>query len=512
MTLKEKIYQLFITDVQRVNQHGGIEEFFKKYPVGGYYFNQGDIEDVGFLMNVKVNKTSEYIKRCRELSKTPLLFCADSAVIEKGPRQFSSTWSTVDDKEYHYNIGKSFGTQLAYNDIDVLFGPCIDMVFQRLSDLNSKTSVTTPDFNGRLHAQVVKGLQDMGIAATAKHFPGQGTYHVNFHYGPGKNVLSYEEWMKTFGLAYKKVFEEDCMCVMTSHIVFPDYCYESEDGFPPITTYSKKITQGLLKGELGFKGAVVTDALIMGGMAIGDQVKEAVQAFKCGADFLLCPPLEAAEAIEKAILDGEIPMSRLEDALERTQRVKDFVAKNKKKVNQEDIDFAHKTVWDSYTKSAQLLKNENNALPLKKEDKILVIGNAPDDNRMVRAELVCEELKKLGYNATFQKYLLTCYQEEINEIVDPYDKVIFVLNHPTALGEFQHCASTTWASHHVDKKKKIIFNGVLPFISEDYYPDEKCIVNTNLILTPDTIPTLTKQLTDVNSFIGKADIKLDGLR
>ena len=247
MTLKEKIYQLFITDMHRVKQHGGAEEFFKKYPVGGFYFNQGDVEDIGFLMDIAENKTSSFIKKCRESSKTQLLMCCDSAVIEKGPRQFSSTWSTIDDPEYHYNIGKSFGTQLRYNGYDVLFGPCIDMVFQRLSDLNSKTSVTTADFNGRLHAQVVKGLQDMGIAATAKHFPGQGTYHVNFHYGPGKNVLSYEEWMNTFGLAYKKVFEAGCMCVMTSHIVFPDYCYEKRRRLPTYYNLFNKNHTGLIK-------------------------------------------------------------------------------------------------------------------------------------------------------------------------------------------------------------------------------------------------------------------------
>ena len=72
MTLKEKIFQLFITDTYRIKQHGGIEEFFKKFPVGGYYFNQGDVEDVGFLMDVKMNKTAEYIKQCRNFSKKQL--------------------------------------------------------------------------------------------------------------------------------------------------------------------------------------------------------------------------------------------------------------------------------------------------------------------------------------------------------------------------------------------------------------------------------------------------------
>ena len=77
-------------------------------------------------------------------------------------------------------------------------------------------------------------------------------------------------------------------------------------------------------GELGFKGAVISDALIMGGNATGDLVKETVQAFKAGADILLWPPVEAADEIERQILSGEIPMSRLDDALARIERMESF--------------------------------------------------------------------------------------------------------------------------------------------------------------------------------------------
>ena len=512
MTLKEKIYQLFLSHIRDIKKEGDIKRFFEKYPVGGVYFSQFDVEDVGSLMKSAANTTRGFIQECRDTAGHQLVMCVDSALIEDGLRLFPSAVSAAGDDELFKEFGDAFATQLVYNDIDIVFGPCIDMVFQRLADFNSKTCIESPEYNVRMHAPIVKAIQDHGVAATVKHFPGQGTYHVNFHYGPARNILDFETWKRTFGYCYQKMIDQDVMCIMTSHMSLLSYCSESEEGFPPIATYSSRITQDLLKKEMGFRGAVVTDALVMGGMAVGDQVKEAVQAFKCGADFLLWAPLEAADAIEEKLLSGEIPMSRLEDALQRTQRVRDFVRQNKQTAPADPKEKVNAFARKSYACAAELLKNQSDALPLQKTDKILVIGNAPDENRMNQARRICEQLTAQGYDATFQEYLLTCFQEEINAICDPYDKIIFVLNHPTAVGEFQNCASTTWASHHVDKSKKIILNASSPYLAEDYYPDEPVIINTNIALTPEVAEILVGQLSDVTSFRGKANITWTNLR
>lgn len=512
MTLKEKIYQLFLSHIRDIKKEGDIAGFFKKYPVGGVYFSQFDVEDVGSLMKNTALTTRDFIKECRENSGHQLMMCVDSALIEDGLRLMPSAVSAAGDDDLFREYGDAFATQLNYNDIDIVFGPCVDMVFQRLADFNSKTCIESPEYNVRMHSPIIKAIQEHGVAATAKHFPGQGTYHVNFHYGPARNVLDFDTWKKTYGYCYQQFIDQGLMCIMTSHMSLLSYCSESEDGFPPIATYSSKITQELLKKEMGFQGAVVTDALVMGGMAVGDQVKETVQAFKCGADFLLWAPLEAADAIEEKLLSGEIPMSRLEDALQRTQRVRDFVRQNKKLAPPDAKAKVDAFARASYARAAELLKNKGDALPLKKTDKILVIGNAPDDNRMKQAAWICEQLQAQGYDATFQEYLLTCFQEEINAICDPYDKILFVLHHPTCVGEFQNCASTTWASHHVDKRKKIILNFSSPYLAEDYYPDEPVIINANLPLTPVIAEVITGQLSDISSFRGKANITWTNLR
>ena len=101
-----------------------------------------------------------------------------------------------------------------------------------------------------------------------------GSTHLNMHLCPGHNPLPFDRWMETYGYTYQQMIEEDVDCIMTTHIALDCYDNEKHDGYLPIATFSKKVTTDLLKGELGFKGAVVTDALVMGGMSTGDLVAE----------------------------------------------------------------------------------------------------------------------------------------------------------------------------------------------------------------------------------------------
>ena len=518
LTLREKILQTFIVDNHAIKLEGGPEKFFAKYPVGGFFLHSGYVKDLGALMEQGADSTEDLVAKCRAFSKVPLLVCADGANIGKEGLEMSmSGASACEDDNVYFEYGRMRGIEMNYHDIDWIFTPCIDMTYPERCEHTSKMITDDPKFCARFFSQAVKGIQSRGAVATAKHFPGQGSYGVNFHFAPGRNTLDVDTWMKTFGYTYKEMFRAGCLAVMTSHMIFPAYSYESEDGYPPVATFSKKITIDLLKKELGFEGAVVTDALTMGGMSCGNTARESAQAFKCGADFLLWPPMETADIIEEMILSGEIPMERLEDALERNAKLRKFVAENKMKSpeNAQEIvnDFAKKT----YELGPELVKNRNGALPLKKSDKILLIANAPEANGEVKNKKMldiydfAQQLKDRGYDVTVREYLLTCYQDEINEITDGYDKVMFVLNHFYNLG-FDNMSSTTWASHLVDRSRKIIVNFSNPYLAEDYYPDEPCIVNTNTDLDKNTGRAVIDRLTGEKEFTGKAHITMKYLR
>jgi hypothetical protein len=123
-------------------------------------------------------------------------------------------------------------------------------------------------------------------------------------------------------------------------------------------------------------------------------------------------------------------------------------------------------------------------------------------------------LKEKGLDVDFQEYLLTCFQEEIHEIVDPYDKVIFVLSHHYMLahgfGDERegHCASTTWASHLVDRSKTIFVNYGLQYIAEDYHPRAHTFINMNQSISEDSIKVAAECICGEKEFTGKARINL----
>ena len=104
-----------------------------------------------------------------------------------------------------------------------------------------------------VYREVVNGIQDNGIIATLKHFPGPGENHINGHMGPGYNDMDWDLWMSTYGYCYKELFKTGVLSVMTTHTGLPCWASEDENGYMPLATYSHKITTGLLKEKLGLK-------------------------------------------------------------------------------------------------------------------------------------------------------------------------------------------------------------------------------------------------------------------
>jgi len=514
LTLREKVLQTFIACSHDIRRFSHPREFFEKYPVGGVYAAT-DKADMGKLMEGDNIADESFTAICRKYSRFPLLVCADGVPIKGGrtPAQLS-TLAACNSLDLAYDCGRAYGMQMNYNDIDWILTPRTDMEICKYENANLAYGTDEPEYNAALFSAVIRGIQDRGVIATAKHFPGVGTDAVNTHMAPGINRLDFDTWMKTYGYCYQEYIRQGCMSIMTAHVLFPAWTEEKENGYVPMTTLSSKITVGLLKEKLGFEGAVVTDALIMGGCAFGDQIAASVQAFKAGADMLLWPPLETCDEIVRQLESGEIPMSRLEDALSRIEKLRDFAEKNKAKRANPDPRFVEETARRIVESAPELVRNEIGLLPLKQEEgkKILVVGNCEHERHMKLAEQFAELMRQKGFDVDFRKYLLTCWQEEIHEICDPYDVIIFILKHrymiDYAEGDEKDCGSTTWASHLVENKKKIFVNFGLQYIAEDFYPGEHTVINMNQGLNKYTVELLAKQICGEKEFHGKARINL----
>ena len=497
MTLREKILQTFVVTIREINRFGGPEEFFEKYPVGGMYFgllpdklDKGEIETGTPLTRAR-------LQQCIKASKNKLLVCADGVPMEGQVNEvpiYTSIGASrnMDDA---YELGKLYAMEMKANNVDWMLWPIVDIYYDASMPLYAVSD--DAQITADITCNIIKGMQDNGICATAKHFPGLGSCNINMHFGHGKNVLDFDEWMETYGLIYKQAIDSGVMCIMNTHAMLQSYAPDKEDGWWPIATYSKKLTTELLKEKLGFKGAVVTDALIMGGMSTGNLVEETLQAFKAGADLLLWPPMAAADRIEEAILSGEVPMSRLDDALERIGRMRDF-RENAVKNNigaEPDVNYIDKKYQEIVENGICEYRNDIGLLPLDKNKykKILIVDADEDQSFPVNSSYRLKALlEEEGFEVTVETDIYdrlsdVAWQEDVDAIQEKYDLCIFNLNmgYTTA---WKPTYMFIWASQMFDKKKKLIINYGNPFFAEVYFPDEHTIIEANhYIITDGTV-------------------------
>jgi beta-N-acetylhexosaminidase len=211
------------------------------------------------------------------------------------------------------------------------FAPVLD-VLGRVAEkhLEGRTFGNDSERVARLGRTIVKTLQENGIMATGKHFPGLGKATLDPHLQLPIISLEGKEILDNELLPFRAAIEEGVCAVMTSHAVYP-----ALDPVNP-ATLSKKILTGLLRMSLGFNGLIVSDDLEMGAICKKWGVAEAAMAsFEAGADILLiCKDQEAVvqgiEVLKRKVLDGGVPIQKLRQSLERIWKVKSEFLKGSK--------------------------------------------------------------------------------------------------------------------------------------------------------------------------------------
>ncbi|HSC29311.1 MAG TPA: beta-N-acetylhexosaminidase [Vicinamibacterales bacterium] len=176
----------------------------------------------------------------------------------------------------------------------------------------------------RLGRIIIRTLQQQGIAACGKHFPGHGDTGTDSHDELPVVEHPPDRLQAVELLPFRAAVEAGVAAIMTAHVLFPSY-----DEQRP-ATLSPRIVQGLLRAELGYQGLVLSDDLDMRAISGSYGVAEAtVAALAAGCDaVLMCGPSQeqqagALEAVIRAVEDGTLPATRVEDALARHRRVKE---------------------------------------------------------------------------------------------------------------------------------------------------------------------------------------------
>ncbi len=219
----------------------------------------------------------------------------------------------------------ALASELAAVGITLDYAPVLDIhTNPRNPVIGDRALAEDAEMVARLGASVIRGLQENGVAACGKHFPGHGDTSVDSHLELPLVEHPPDRIRRVECVPFRAAIRAEVAFIMTAHVLVPSFDEERP------ATLSPTIVQGLLREELGFEGVILSDDLEMKAIAASYTVPEAaVQAVAAGCDgLLICSgSVEAQattlEALVHAVEDGRIPYVRLEDSHKRLRRAKE---------------------------------------------------------------------------------------------------------------------------------------------------------------------------------------------
>lgn len=287
-----------------------------------------------YVSNIDAEVISALTRRFNAESRVPLMIAAD---IENGPgSEFAGqemlphpmAWGACGDAELLERAGRETARICRRLGVHWTFSPVVDINLNPDNPVTNIRSVSDdPELVAKMAGAYLAGLQSEGLmVAGCKHFPGDGTDSRNQHFVTSVNRLSRAEWEKSFGRVYREIIAAGAASVMVAHISLPSFQEEEIDPFfgPAPAVLSRELMTGLLKGELGFNGCIVSDAMSMIGSCSRCPSDELAARFvQAGGDIVLFPDLDDFGHLVAAVKSGYIPAERLADAVRRILRLKE---------------------------------------------------------------------------------------------------------------------------------------------------------------------------------------------
>ena len=333
MTLREKVGQLFWVrpealdfslNPEKKKLTQTMRQNLEQYPVGGIVVFKGNIQDESQL--------SSLIADFQSASKIPMIVAVDeeggsvarlanheafSLPKYKSARDIGATG----DPEQARQMGQTIGSYLRAYGFNLDFAPVADVDSNPANPVIGRRAYSTDAQQAaQMVTAAVEGFHDAGMLCTVKHFPGHGDTGQDSHYGTATSYKTWEEMKATEMLPFEAGIAAGVDVVMTAHITTPN---ATADGLPASLSYTM-VTERL-RGELGFQGVIVTDALGMNAIKnYFAPAESAVAALCAGVDVLLMPSdLRAAfDGVIRAVEDGTLSEERLNESVRRILTLK----------------------------------------------------------------------------------------------------------------------------------------------------------------------------------------------
>ncbi len=504
LSVRQKIGQTMLMLPEREKElalgNGSLKRFFEKYPVGGFFMGWKLFDGVkpgDYYSHIRAS-CNEY----QASSKLPLIFQQDyeSGVDLAGMTAFPNAMSlgAANSPSLAFAYGEAVAKEALSVGVQWVLHPVADLNLNPFNPITNIRSVSDdPDKAIRLLSQQIRGLQSNGVASTIKHFPGDGVDFRDQHLLTSCNSLPFEAWKEKHGRVFQALIDSGVACIMPGHITLPSYQKLKINGMFPPATLSKELLTGLLKGEMDFKGVIVSDAMVMGGFRgwYDSPLESEIESFKAGVDVLLWPSYAFMDTLEARINRGIIPITRLDDAVSRVWALKErfhLLVSSRELIHEmslQDKQRALNTSVNICEKAITLIRDRDNALPINPavDKKILVVGVTPVSHKggnvdLTQLELFAGSLKTKGFEVEFRHNILYETQGWSDDAPCKYDRIIVaVARTPHApfgpLQLYDDEAQTVWAISAMPKGKIIVVNFGNPYLINEYFERVNTCIN-----------------------------------
>lgn len=319
MTIEQRVSQTLIVGFSGTTMNSELEELAHAWQVGGIALFSRNVETPE-----QTARLTEDIRRRSPLAPFIAIDQEGGQVVrlKRGAILLPSHMAlgATRSRTLSYLAGRALGGDLFSLGINMNLAPVLDVNSNAANPvIGTRSFGERPELVGELGSWFVRGQQEAGIVAVAKHFPGHGDTTADSHYDMPVITHGIDRLRKVEFVPFKMASDVGLDAMMTAHIALPNV---SESPQLP-ATLSRRLLTDILRKELHFEGLIVTDGLEMRGIVEGEGIGEAaVRAFLAGADLLMVlwsrnDRDTVRSAMLAAVQSGRVSPARLEQSVRR---------------------------------------------------------------------------------------------------------------------------------------------------------------------------------------------------
>lgn len=326
MTIDEKIGQMILVGIEGYDLNENTKSLVQKSKVGGVILFANNVQETNQLLKLLNALKSENLQ-----NKIPLFLSVDEegGRVTRMPAEFekfptNKAIGKINDETLSYKIGGAIAYEIGSLGFNMDFAPVLDVNSNPNNPvIGNRSFGSNVSIVSNLGIQTMKGIQSQNIIPVVKHFPGHGDTSVDSHMGlPSvnndlKRLESFE--LKPFAEAIKN----NADAVMIAHILLPKIDNENP------SSMSKIIITDILRGNLNFKGVIITDDMTMGAITKNYDISEAaIKSVKAGTDIVLVchgydNEIAVINALKNSVSKGELSQKRIDESVYRILMLKE---------------------------------------------------------------------------------------------------------------------------------------------------------------------------------------------